>query len=93
MGLYLIGKLNALKMKYNIIAEVRGSGLMVGMEFSSDIAGAIKEKMFERKILVGSVKTRIIRLLPPLIVKKEHIDTLCTNLEEVLGEITGGNGG
>ena len=93
MGLYLIGKLNALKMKYNIVTEVRGSGLMVGMEFSSDIAGAIKEKMFERKILVGSVKTRIIRLLPPLIVKKEHIDILCTNLGEVLGEITGGNGG
>jgi acetylornithine/N-succinyldiaminopimelate aminotransferase len=93
MGLYLVGKLNALKMKYDIVSEVRGSGLMIGMEFNSDIAVEVKDKMFDRNILIGSVKTKIIRLLPPLIVKKENIDTLCSNLGEVLDEITGGHSG
>ncbi len=93
MGLYLIGKLNAIKMRYDIVSEVRGSGLMIGMEFKEDIAVDVKDRMFEIGILIGSVKTKIIRLLPPLIVRKEHIDTLCIRLEEVLADISGGHGG
>lgn len=93
MGTYLKGKLNALKMKYDIISEVRGRGLMIGMEFTDDIAVDIRNKLFDRKILVGSVKTKIIRLLPPLIIKKEHVDILLDNLDEVLSDVNGGQTG
>ncbi len=89
MGKYLISKLNGLKMRYDLISEVRGSGLMIGIEFKDDIAIEIKNKMFERNILIGNVKTSIIRLLPPLIIKKKHIDQLYDALDEILDEITG----
>jgi len=93
MGFYLSGKLNGLKMKYDIVSDVRGSGLMMGMEFKDDIAVDIRNKMFDRNILIGSVKTRIIRMLPPLIVRSEHIDKLIYYLDQVLSEVSGGSGG
>jgi len=89
MGKYLIGKLNGLKMEYDVISEVRGSGLMVGIEFKEELAVEIKNKMFEKNILIGSVKSSIIRLLPPLILKKKHVDLLCDTLDDILDEITG----
>ncbi|MDX1357620.1 MAG: aspartate aminotransferase family protein [Clostridia bacterium] len=89
MGKYLIGKLNALKMNYNRISEVRGSGLMVGVEFNANIAVEVKNRMFEKNILIGSVKDSIIRMLPPLIVKKKHIDLVCETLEDILYEMSG----
>jgi acetylornithine aminotransferase/acetylornithine/N-succinyldiaminopimelate aminotransferase len=88
MGKYLIGKLNALKMNNNRISEVRGSGLMIGIEFNTNIAVEVKDRMFEKNILIGSVKDSIIRLLPPLIVKKKHIDTVCDALEDILYEMS-----
>ena len=91
MGKYLIGNLNGLKMRYDIIKEVRGSGLMIGIEFNKEIAVDIKNKMFERNILVGNVKSSIIRLLPPLIVKKKHVDLFCDALEDMLEEISAGD--
>lgn len=89
MGKYLIGKINQLKMRYDLISEVRGSGLMIGIEFYDDIAIDIKNKMFEKNILVGNVKSNIVRLLPPLIIKKNHIDKLYNALDEILNDLTG----
>ncbi|MCK5758302.1 MAG: aminotransferase class III-fold pyridoxal phosphate-dependent enzyme, partial [Clostridiales bacterium] len=89
MGMYIIGKLNALKMDYDEISEIRGKGLMIGIEFNDEIAIEIKDKLFEKNILVGTVKTSVIRLLPPLIVKKKYVDILIDALDEILDEITG----
>ena len=89
MGKYIIGKLNGLKMNYKVISEIRGSGLMIGIQLNQDLAVEIKNALFEKNILVGSVKTNIIRLLPPLIVQKKHIDKLCEELDEILDKITG----
>lgn len=89
MGKYLIERLNNLKRKFSVISEVRGNGLMIGIEFKENIAQEIKNKMFEKNILVGNVKHSIIRLLPPLIVERKHIDTLCELFDDILTEITG----
>ena len=43
MGMYIIGKLNALKMDYDIISEIRGKGLMIGIEFNTEIAAEVKD--------------------------------------------------
>lgn len=89
MGEYLKSSLADLKSKFSIITEVRGNGLMIGIEFNESIAQEIKNKMFDKNILVGNVKYSIIRLLPPLIVEKKHIDALCEALEDVITEIAG----
>ncbi len=86
MGEYLIGELTRLKGKYSFINEVRGKGLMVGIEFSKPIAVELKHKCFDKGYLVGSVGNNIIRMLPPLIITKEDIDRFIPVLDSILSE-------
>lgn len=87
MGSYFIKKLSELKAKHPFISEVRGKGLMIGIEFSIDSAKEIKEKCFEKGYLVGNVGSTILRLLPPLIVTKQDIDGMVEALDSVLNEL------
>lgn len=82
MGEYLKEKLNALN--NDKIATVRGKGLMIGVVFQEDIAKEIGNALREKGYIVGVVGTRVLRLVPPLVVCKEDIDGLCTALCEVL---------
>jgi len=84
MGNYFKSKLEDLKSRYSNIKEVRGKGLMVGMEFTEEIANDIYKKLFEKGFLVGCVGTKILRFLPPLIVTKDDIDKLIIALDELL---------
>ena len=84
MGNYFTSKLNLLKEKYSIISEVRGKGLMIGIEFSSPIAKQVNKKLFENKYLAGAVGENIIRLLPPLIITKKDIDAFLVIFEKVI---------
>lgn len=86
MGQYFIEKLTVLAEKYSFVKEVRGKGLMIGMQFSIDEAVEIKNKCFNKGYLVGNVGKNILRMLPPLIVKKEDIDGLVDVLDSVLSE-------
>lgn len=83
-GNYLKDRLKKLSGKHSIISEIRGLGLMIGIQLSEDSAKEIKGKLFEKGFLVGNVGSDVIRLLPPLIITTEDIDTLITALEEVL---------
>lgn len=87
MGEYLIEKLSLFIGKYKLITEVRGKGLMIGIQLASDKASEIKEKCFEKGYLIGSVGKNIIRLLPPLIITREDIDSLIATLDAILAEI------
>ena len=71
MGAYFIEKLSELAKKYDFIKEVRGKGLMIAVEFSTDNAVEIKNKCFEEGYLIGNVGNSIIRILPPLIISKK----------------------
>ncbi len=84
MGSYLKEKLLVLKNKLDIITEVRGLGLMIGIELGQQKALEVKNKLFEKGFLVGSVGTAVIRLLPPLIIAEGDIDVFVKALEEVL---------
>ena len=86
MGVYFIEKLMELAGKHAIIEEVRGKGLMIGVQFDSDIAVEIKNKCFEKGYLVGTVGKNILRFLPPLIVTKEDIDGIIDILDGILTE-------
>lgn len=88
MGEFFINSLKKLKEKHPIITEVRGKGLMIGVEFSEPKATEIKEKLFGAGYLIGAVGDKVIRMLPPLIINKENIDRYIIALDNILKEYT-----
>jgi 4-aminobutyrate aminotransferase len=95
VGGYLRERLMGLQEKYDVIGDVRGLGLMQGLEFVKD--RRTKEphpqavlKVFEetkrRGVLIGKggLYGNVIRLGPPLIATKDHVDELATALDEAL---------
>jgi predicted acetylornithine/succinylornithine family transaminase len=83
MGLYLMGKLNELKSRHSCIKEIRGRGLIVGVELDKEVAGVINGCIGEG-ILIGSAGIHVLRFLPPLIVEQSDVDRLITTLDRVL---------
>lgn len=83
---YFFDKLNKLKESYPVISEIRGKGLMIGIEFGGEIAKDIFSELFNRKLLVGAVGTKILRILPPLIVTEKEIDLFISTLGDILNE-------
>jgi acetylornithine/succinyldiaminopimelate/putrescine aminotransferase len=83
-GLYLVRGLKKLARAHkDKIADVRGLGLMVGVEFRGEAAPVLKG-LREEGILATKAGDKVLRLLPPLIVKRGEIRQLLTALEEVL---------
>jgi predicted acetylornithine/succinylornithine family transaminase len=82
-GLYLKRALEKLARKYKQIAEVRGLGLMLGIETVGP-AAPVLAGLKERGILAVKAGDRVLRLLPPLVVKRAEIRLLLQKLEEVL---------
>lgn len=80
---YLKKRLDELKDKYGkIITDVRGMGLMLGMELSIPAGDIVSEALKSGLILI-SAGTNIIRFVPPLVVEKEHIDMTFDILDKV----------
>jgi acetylornithine aminotransferase len=85
MGAYFKEQLIGLQSKHDMIQEVRGMGLIVGVEL--DRPGApILNRFMERGFLINCAQEKVLRFLPPIIVQKEEIDSLITALDEVLRE-------
>ncbi|VBB48133.1 Acetylornithine aminotransferase [uncultured Paludibacter sp.] len=79
-GQYIMDKLKI----YPQIKEIRGKGLMIGIEME-DPAGELRKKLlFEQKIFTGASGTNVIRLLPPLNLSKEDADLFLTRFENAL---------
>ncbi|HOA79774.1 MAG TPA: aspartate aminotransferase family protein [Defluviitaleaceae bacterium] len=85
-GDYLKEKLNKLKERYEIIIDVRGMGLMQGIELSLPVADIINQCIKSGLLLVGA-GSQVIRFVPPLIVDKNEIDEAINILENVLKEV------
>ncbi|HOF00925.1 MAG TPA: aspartate aminotransferase family protein [Spirochaetota bacterium] len=84
-GEYFREKLNELKSKYTQITDVRGIGLMNCIEVNMDCR-VIIQQLIENGVLTVPSGTRVIRFLPPLIIKKEEIDFAIGKLEEVFSK-------
>ncbi|MDD5027582.1 MAG: aminotransferase class III-fold pyridoxal phosphate-dependent enzyme, partial [Candidatus Omnitrophica bacterium] len=83
MGDYLFTKLNTLKEKYPVIQEVRGLGLMAGVEL--DIEGKeIVEKCISQGLLINCTHSKVLRLMPALNVTRKEIDKAIGILQKVL---------
>jgi acetylornithine aminotransferase len=87
MGEYLVGELERLKEKYEIITDVRGIGLMIGMELSVP-AGDIVVKGLERGVLLNVAQDRVLRFVPPLVVTKQEVNEMIAVLDGILEEMT-----
>ena len=83
LGRYFLGKLRELQSKYKIVREVRGLGLMIGVELRVDVLNIILEAM-QKGVLVLDAGKNVVRFLPPLVISEENIDTVVTVMDEVL---------
>jgi acetylornithine/N-succinyldiaminopimelate aminotransferase len=86
MGDYFRGKLQGLKKKYSVIREIRGPGLIIGLELETDGAPVVTACM-ERGFLINCVQEKVIRFVPPLIVGRDEIDLLIEALDDILGTL------
>lgn len=86
MGQYFVEKLNELRKKTNVIKDIRGKGLLIGIELVCEKAVEVKNKCFENKYLIGSIGNNILRLSPPLIIKENAIDKMVETLDKILKE-------
>jgi len=82
MGDYFISELEEIKKKFPFVKEVRGKGLILGIELKIDGSSMVKE-MLKRKILINCTMGNVLRFLPPLIVTKEEVDRVVKTLGEV----------
>jgi predicted acetylornithine/succinylornithine family transaminase len=80
---HLFKRLHELKRKHAIIREVRGMGLMVGVELSIE-GKNIYEECLKQRLLINCTQTNVLRLMPPLIVKDKEIDRAIQILDEVM---------
>lgn len=86
MGEYLYKKLAHLKQKYNIIREIRGLGLMLGIELTQD-ASSIYEQCLKTGLLINCTHQKVLRIMPQLAVTKKEIDKALEILDKVLKEV------
>ena len=87
MSKYFIHELNKIKIKYpKLIKEVRGVGLLIGLQLFKDQTDFIK-KLMENKLLTIRAAENVIRILPPLNVKKKEIDMALKIISKVCNEL------
>jgi len=89
-GDYFMKGLKELQAKHKVLLDVRGKGLLIGLEYPSDEIGfAVSTALFARKIMVGGTlnNARVFRIEPPAIIKYEEIDRVVNTLDQVLTEV------
>lgn len=84
-GQYFISKLKDLQDHHRIIREVRGRGLMIGVEARFEILDLILGSL-EKGVLLLDAGRNVLRFLPPLVITRAHIDRTIQVLDEVIGE-------
>ncbi|HKE32920.1 MAG TPA: aspartate aminotransferase family protein [Candidatus Angelobacter sp.] len=84
-GDYLLEQLKTLQHEHEGIQEVRGLGLMVGMEFDSvEAAKTVVKQMLERGVILNRTDETVVRFLPPYLISKQHVDAVIQHLKKVL---------
>jgi predicted acetylornithine/succinylornithine family transaminase len=82
VGDYFLMRLQEIKKNYPFIQDVRGKGLIIGIELNRE-GGTLVKEMMKRGFLINCTMGNVLRFLPPLIVTKEEVDQLIIALEEV----------
>ena len=83
LGNYFKGKLEVLAEKHNMVREVRGLGLMLGMEMRFDVYNILLDCM-NNGVLVLDAGRNVVRFLPPLVIEKEQINKVVDILDSAM---------
>ena len=99
VGEHLLDGLRALQEKHPMIGDVRGKGLMIGVELVKDRTtkeravderNALVQAMFRRGVLILGAGRNAIRLAPPLVLSKDQANSVLATLDESLSEVVAG---
>jgi acetylornithine/succinyldiaminopimelate/putrescine aminotransferase len=85
VGGYFLEQLKTLAAKHPQIVEVRGKGLMIGVEMKDPVAPVI-QRMLVSGIVCGPAGPNVLRFVPPLIVTTEQVERVVSSLNTALGE-------
>ncbi|MDD5503188.1 MAG: acetylornithine/succinylornithine family transaminase, partial [Candidatus Thermoplasmatota archaeon] len=83
MGNYFVKKLEGLMKKKGSITAIRGKGLMIGIDIKAD-AKQVANDCIKKGLLVNNAADHTLRLLPPMVINKKHVDEAISILESVL---------
>ena len=82
VGVYLEGQLDALVEEYDFLEMRRGKGLMQGLVVTGRPVGEIINKALENGLIIISAGNNVLRMLPPLVIEKEHVDEMIEKLKK-----------
>ncbi|HXC95904.1 MAG TPA: aspartate aminotransferase family protein [Edaphobacter sp.] len=84
-GNYFHNQLTQLAARHDSVVDVRGIGLMLGLELNSaESAKQIAAELLTRRIIVNRTSDTVLRFLPPFILERSHIDTAIAALDEIV---------
>jgi len=89
VGAHLEAKLRAMQQKHPAIVDVRGAGLMWGVELNMD-AATVHEAAIRQGVLVNRTAGKVIRLLPPLVITEAELDRALGLLDAAFSEVLTG---
>ena len=86
MGAYLWEQLEELKKSFPQICDHRGMGLIQGLEFSVPVGPIVSNALLKQKLVLITAGNKVIRFVPPLIIRKEHVDEMAEKLRKAIEE-------
>jgi acetylornithine aminotransferase/acetylornithine/N-succinyldiaminopimelate aminotransferase len=85
VGEFFHEELSKLAARHDCIVDVRGIGLMLGVELSSaDLAKHVAAQLMERHIIINRTSETVLRFLPPFILERKHVETAINALDEIV---------
>jgi 4-aminobutyrate aminotransferase-like enzyme len=87
VGAHMMNGLKKLQKKYPFIVDVRGRGLLLAIQFNSDMSQDILQRCLKEGLLVNAVKPNAIRIMPPLIITEKEIDKAIGIFDKVFSGI------
>ena len=92
VGGYFKERLEWLRTKHDCVTEVRGMGLMLGLELdSAEVAKKAAATMMKHRIIINRTSETVLRFLPPYILERKHVDTAIAALDGIFTSITSTN--
>ena len=82
-GQYFKQKLEKLKEKHSRVVDIRGEGLLLGLELDKD-AGLLVTQLMKKGFIINGIQDKVLRFAPPLIIREKEIDRLISVLDSLL---------